>query len=371
MGQHAQPLPWKYRDSSYKKPQLSLNCPAAILILHFLRVSRYNTLVYLGVMQWLEDIPLELRLVVYGHLCESTPVLVHNLAYSHGCSFFKDGNRHERVASTAVALLLSCKAVKVEFEPIFMARTPFYVHMVPSEHNSGCFNYMYHLDGFAPDKRVEFFRPIDRRRRVEDFVSWGYRDALRGHLQLLMHRHEGSRLRHLRHPGSFIDCHLERFIISEPLGCDRYPGRRQTELRLLVQLLNFCRGRVREVEFWYHPMGWEPVETAVPWHVRVDIDTNFTIRGPSREGFQLLKAKFRRAIFGSPPRSRRGASPESLAYAAVDLRFIFVEDHEAIRPDGAAHCCREKQRKYKSYCNCGLPACMGGWQYTDEYADDL
>jgi hypothetical protein len=298
-------------------------------------------------MRWLQDIPLELREQIYEQLCLDTPVLVHNIAYPQDCKFLNNENR--RLAS-GISLLLTCNAVHAEFESIFWRYTTFTAHFLERR---SCFKYC--LPGNEKETPVHFFNQQEHQ-PLRDYFSVGNLQ-----IQFINQRH----LKTLECPTpSFMKHTFDRFVISEPLGCHRYPPTRAKQANDLIRLLSFCRGRVREVEFWWHPVRWQPAETAIPWRIMVDTDINFTIRGPTRKGFDSLKKRFSKAIWEYWPSRTWDRKCVGSQRHAGELRprprFTFIEDHENTRPDHTELCTIKKQKRYDTVCNCGDPGHWGG-----------
>jgi hypothetical protein len=306
-------------------------------------------------MRWLEDIPLELRLDIYDLLCVTTPVRVHNIEYPQKCEYLNDETRRKRIAS-GIKLMLTCRAVMAEFEPIFLRRTAFDAHFVQY---TSCFQYC--LPGNEKFTPVYFFgrqesRPLDK--------YFGP-----SNIQALLH----SSYTLQKDPGTLTPSYMkhthDRFIISEPLGCHRYPVYRADQAARLVRLLHYCRGRVRELEFWWHPVRWRPAEVAIPWRVTVDTELNFTIHGPTKKGFDALRKKFSKALWEYWPRrgwDRRCVGSVRRATAERPRpKFTFVEDHENTKSDHTAKCSIGTQKRYELDCNCGLPGHYGGVTEVD------
>ncbi|GJN77162.1 hypothetical protein PLIIFM63780_000651 [Purpureocillium lilacinum] len=235
-------------------------------------------------------------------------------------------------------------SVKAEFEPIYLAQTSFIAHHDSPE---SCF---YNCLSFSWDSfQVCFFKQTESR-PLNDFFK---PNDFQMHLD-----------RHGINESSFNKRYFERFTVTEPLGCSRFPPHWVTELDLLLELLCFCRGKVDEVEFWYHPIRWRPVEAAVPWHVIVNRNCDFTIRGPTMEGFLALEKKLQKAIqilwpgYGTYDRfpyvwKDRTEMRRRATTGIPEPSFVFVQDARNSRQEHTANCSVEKQGRYWVYCNCG------------------
>lgn len=298
-------------------------------------------------MQWLEAMPFELRLQIYEEFCRCTPVLVHNIDYPQGCKYLKEAAGRRRAAS-AVSLLLTCKAVRSEFESLFYQQTNFTAHF---ETHGSCFQYQ--LPGNEKETTLHFFKQQESKPLHGFFAP----EHVQFHLG-------GGRYGHESTTPSFMKTTFDHFRINEPVGCLRYPVSRAQQAAELIQLLHFCRGRVRKTEFWWHPVRWEPQEAAIPWRITVDIDLNFTIRGPSEIGFIAMRKRFSNAIWLYWPRrnwNRRHAGTSRRAVAQIPCpQFQFIEDHTNTRLDHTVKCCKRLQKRFRKNCNCGDPGHYGG-----------
>lgn len=303
-------------------------------------------------MKWLVDMPAELRLQVYAHFCESTPIMIHNVDDPdiRNCDFLRKSKCQRR--ASAVSLLLACKAVKAEFEPIFFSHTSFVAHY----ESSMCCFYITISDGSAMPV-LRLFKPIERR----ELHSYFARENVQMHLKKRLSTTPSS---------SFMRHGSERFTISGPLGCSRDARERQHELKSLVTLMSFCRGRVNQLEFWYHPVRWLPAEAALPWRITMDREGNFTIRGLREEGFFAMKEKLVKALRMFLPSheilhwwSCTARERSKLKKAGAGFRepqFTFINDATDSQSDHVSACMAESWKAYEARCNCGEWKRFGG-----------
>jgi hypothetical protein len=226
-------------------------------------------------MNWVKDIPFELRQQIYQQLCLVTPVTVHNVEskYAQGCRYLNDTSRRGPIAS-CLSLVLTCRAVKAEFEPIFLQETTFIAHFNTlyqhtGYHRSSCSGKMSNdwypdlgcFNSYLPEiwghESLKFFKQTESQPLEAFFNARNIQMHLADRKDDLMQ---------VSCTPSFMKQTYDHFVITEPLGCDKHLPHRLWESQNLVELLRFCRGRVRKVQFWWHLVPSEPAEV-VAWHI--------------------------------------------------------------------------------------------------------
>ncbi|CAH0003154.1 unnamed protein product [Clonostachys byssicola] len=239
-------------------------------------------------MRWFEDIPTELRLQVYRLLCESTTVVIHSKCHCRG------RNGKYKPLRGAVAFLCSSKAALADFGPVFRDEAIFMLHT---------------QDYNPPDPlwvarglHSRFFNDIEERELSEFFVQ--------GHMRLWIDHRDKDLLA----PRSIFNVPSARFTVTDPLGQAQTSLKQIHETQKLFSLIQYCRGRVEMLEFWWHHASSKRNDPVVPWHVCVDSKSNFVIKGPNTTGFRSLQNQFLKLL------------KQSLISGITDnIKFTFVQ----------------------------------------------